>query len=174
MNKSTAIQCLRTWDKRGKYVFSTHALQKCFAEDKPKAFRAGLERLVKDQLLLRACRGVYVNPHAISSDGYAIEHIAKALRPGEYNYVSLESILSEYGVISQIPMDRLTVMTTGRKGIYKTVFGGEFLKCWRSETHAGHYPYDPTQAIYLSFDENVNPIFRNNIYQLLGGGNLYL
>ena len=123
MNKSTAIQCLRTWDKRGKYVFSTHALQKCFTEDKPKAFRAGLERLVKDRLLVRACRGVYVNPHAISSDGYAIEHIAKALRPGEYNYVSLESMLSEYGVISQIPMDRLTVMTTGRKGVYKTVFG---------------------------------------------------
>ncbi len=33
---------------------------------------------------------------------------------GEYNYVSLESMLSEYGLISQIPIDRLTVMTTGR------------------------------------------------------------
>jgi len=31
--------------------------------------------------------------------------------------------LSEYGVISQIPLDRLTVMTTGRKGIYKTIYG---------------------------------------------------
>lgn len=56
-------------------------------------------------------------------DSYTIEHIAKALRPGEYNYVSLESILSEYGAISQIPLDRITIMTTGRKGVYKTPYG---------------------------------------------------
>lgn len=123
MNKTVAIQRLRTWDRRGKYVFSTHALQKMFVEDPPKTFRAGLARLVKDQLLIRAYRGVYVNPHALSADGYTVEHIAKALRPGAYNYVSLESILSEYGVISQIPIDRLTVMTTGREGLYKTAFG---------------------------------------------------
>ncbi len=35
----------------------------------------------------------------------------------------LESALSEYGVISQIPIDRLTIMTTGRKGHYKTPYG---------------------------------------------------
>src|SRR5690606_10369240 len=44
-------------------------------------------------------------------------------RYGEYNYISLESMLSEYGAISQIPVDRLTVMTTGRKGVYKTLYG---------------------------------------------------
>jgi len=32
-------------------------------------------------------------------------------------------MLSEYGVISQIPMDRLTVMTTGRAGELKTPYG---------------------------------------------------
>ena len=37
--------------------------------------------------------------------------------------MSLESTLSEYGAISQIPLDRLTIMTTGRKGEYKTPFG---------------------------------------------------
>jgi len=45
------------------------------------------------------------------------------LRRGDYSYVSLESALSEYGAISQIPIDRLTVMTTGRKGEYKTPYG---------------------------------------------------
>lgn len=48
--------------------------------------------------------------------------LAKVLH-GEYNYVSLESALSEYNAISQIPVDRLTVMTTGRKGEYHTAFG---------------------------------------------------
>ena len=45
------------------------------------------------------------------------------MRRGEYSYISLETMLSEYGAISQVPIDRLTVMTTGRKGEYETPFG---------------------------------------------------
>nr|WP_264429573.1 hypothetical protein [Halomonas qaidamensis] len=45
------------------------------------------------------------------------------MRRGEYSYVSLESALSEYGAISQIPVDRLTIMTTGRKGTHCTPYG---------------------------------------------------
>lgn len=123
MNKLEAIEILRIWDKKGKYVFTKHDLQKLFFQDSPASLTASLNRLVKDKLLIRACSGVYVNPNAISFDGYTLEHIAIALRKGEYNYLSLESALSEYGIISQILMDRITVMTTGRKGTYKTVFG---------------------------------------------------
>lgn len=123
MNKTEAFKVLRELDKIGKYVFTKHELAKFFPEDNAKTFTEGLNRLVKAGLLRRACRGIYVNPHAQSFDSFVIERIAKALRRGEYNYVSLESILSEYGVISQIPIDRLTVMTTGRKGIYKTPYG---------------------------------------------------
>jgi len=123
MNKLHAIQVLRLWDQKGKYVFTKHNLSKLFPDDNPKTFTEGLRRLVNAGILTRTCRGIYINPHAQSSHSYIIEDIAKALRPGEYNYVSLESMLSEYGVISQIPLDRLTVMTTGRKGLYKTPFG---------------------------------------------------
>ncbi len=78
---------------------------------------------------------MYVNPHALSQDSYTIEHIARALRRGEFNYVSLESMLTEYGAISQILLDRLTVMTTGRKGVYKTPYGTiEFTHTERSAT----------------------------------------
>ncbi len=123
MKKLQAIKTLRVWDKAGKYVFTKHQLCKLFPQDLPKAFNEGLKRLVKDNILVRACRGIYINPQATSLDSYTIEHIAKALRPGEYNYVSLESILSEYGAISQIPLDRITVVTTGRKGVYQTPYG---------------------------------------------------
>ena len=64
---------------------------------------------------------VYALSRHIGSD--TLEQVAKTIRRGEYNYVSLESALSEYGIIPQIPVDRLTVMTTGRKGEYKTPFG---------------------------------------------------
>lgn len=124
MTKIELIQTLRDWDQQyHRYVFTYTDLRKLFPQDKPKAFMEGLRRLVKAGLLVRACRGVYVNPYALSKDSYTIEHIARALRRGEFNYVSLESMLTEYGVISQILLDRLTIMTTGREGIYHTPFG---------------------------------------------------
>lgn len=123
MNRSMALKKFTEWDKQGRYVFTLADLNKIFAEDSPKTLQAGLNRLVKDGLLARPVRGIYVFNFAHSQDSYTIEHIARALRRGEYNYVSLESALSEYGIISQIPIDRLTVMTTGRKGTYATPFG---------------------------------------------------
>jgi predicted transcriptional regulator of viral defense system len=123
MDRNQALKRLADWDRQGRYVFTRRQLSKLFPDDSPKAFAAGLNRLVRTGQLVRACRGVYVNPHAHSFDSRTIERIAQALRPGAYSYISLESLLSESGAISQIPLDRLTVMTTGRKGVYKTPYG---------------------------------------------------
>jgi predicted transcriptional regulator of viral defense system len=123
MNRQQAIRVLSDWDRRGHYVFSLHDLAKLFPLDKPKTLKEGVNRLVRDGLLKRACRGVYIYLYAHSMDSHTVEQIAKTLRRGEYNYVSLESALSEYGAISQMPIDRLTVMTTGRKGTYQTPYG---------------------------------------------------
>jgi hypothetical protein len=123
VKQKSAVETLGLWDRRGQHVFTRRQLTRLFPDDGPKAFAAGIARLVRAGLLARACRGVYVNPHAHSLDSRVIERIAQALRPGAYNYVSLESLLSEAGAISQIPLDRLTVMTTGRKGTYRTPYG---------------------------------------------------
>jgi len=79
--------------------------------------------MVGDGLLQRVARGLYVNPAASSKNRWIGEEIAKALRPGQLSYLSLESILSEYGVISQIPVSRMTVMTTGASGLIETPYG---------------------------------------------------
>jgi len=123
MNREQAVKILREQDRKGKYVFSNHDLHKLFPEDSFKTFNEGLKRLVKSGGVKRACRDVYVNEEAKQFDSYTIERIAKTLRRGEYSYISLESILSEHGVISQIPIDRITIMTTGRKGTYNTAYG---------------------------------------------------
>lgn len=123
MDRNRATEVLRHWDRLGRHVFTRKQLAKLFPDDNPRTFSEGLNRLVHSGLLVRACRGVYVNPHAHSLDSRVIERIAQALRPGTYSYVSLESLLSESGAISQIPLDRLTVMTTGRKGVYSTPYG---------------------------------------------------
>lgn len=123
MNKMHAIQVLSDFDRQGRFVFTKHDFAKLFPNEAMKTLEESLCRLVKAGILVRASRGVYVNEKAQSRDSYLIEHIAKALRRGEYNYISLESILSEYGLISQVPMSHLTVMTTGRRGTYKTPYG---------------------------------------------------
>ncbi|PSJ36608.1 hypothetical protein C7I36_16485 [Zobellella taiwanensis] len=123
MHQSTAIQRLAVLDQQGRYVFTSRDLGKLFPEDGERAFQASLQRLVKHGVLTRATKGIYVFTLSRHKGLHTLELIAKAMRRGEYNYVSLESALSEYGVISQIPIDRLTVMSTGRKGEYKTPFG---------------------------------------------------
>ncbi len=124
MKRMDLLYRLSPLERKGIFVYSRRELEKLFPEDDEKAMEKGLQRMCKDGLLVRAARGVYVfGPAATRHRGWMIEHVAQALRPGEFNYVSLESILSEYGVISQIPMDRLTVMTTGAKGTHQTPFG---------------------------------------------------
>ncbi len=47
----------------------------------------------------------------------------KKLRGGVLNYISLESQLSYTGDISQVLIDRLTVVTKGRSGTFSTPYG---------------------------------------------------
>lgn len=134
MNKSTALDRMSEWDRQGKYVFLTKDLATIFHEDSSKTLKEGLARLTKSGIFERVCKGVYLFAYTQHKDGFLIETIAKTLRRGFYNYISLESVLSEYGVISQILMDRLTVMTTGRKGEYITPYGViEFTHTHRDE-----------------------------------------
>ena len=51
---------------------------------------------------------------ADSANTYKLESVAVALRGGKYSYISLETALSEYGIINQMMLGHLTVMTTGR------------------------------------------------------------
>ena len=75
-----------------------------------------------------------------------------------------ENLIAEYEAMKTTNYNSYRVNVLGEWG--KVVFGGEFLKSWRSEIHTGAHPYDPTQAIYLSFDENVNPYFPCGFFQV--------
>lgn len=118
------VNSLNRMEQKGVRVFLKHDIEKLFPDESPKALEKSLQRCVKDQVLIRACKGVYVNNAAVlRKPGRVIEEIASALRAGDANYVSLESALSEYGAISQIPVSRITVMTTGAGGLVKTPYG---------------------------------------------------
>lgn len=127
------MQQLAALDKKGVYVLTNGDIAKLFPSEQEKTLEKSLQRMVAHQVLTRAAKGIYVNPAATCKSSRIIEDIAKAMRPGCFSYVSLESILSEYGVISQIPIDRITVMTTGASGTYDTPYGTiEFTRTKRS------------------------------------------
>ena len=81
-----------------------------------------MKRLADQGVLIRAARGVYVNPHARSMPGDVRAGLVRFLRPSAVTYVSLESKLSEAGAISQVATT-LTCMTTGSPGRFDTPWG---------------------------------------------------
>ncbi len=125
MKQLTVIKRLTDIDRRtGNFVFTGDDLAKICQEDSVRSFQATLTRMVRARVLERATRNVFVNTLSVNAHrGYTIEYVAKALRREAFSYLSLESALSEYGVINQCPVDRITVMTTGRKGEFKTPYG---------------------------------------------------
>jgi hypothetical protein len=88
----------------------------------PDYLKLMMKRLADQGILIRAARGVYVNPHARSRPSDARRGLLRFLRPREISYVSLESKLSEVGAISQITT-ALTCMTTGSSGRFETPWG---------------------------------------------------
>jgi predicted transcriptional regulator of viral defense system len=76
-----------------------------------------LSRAAKSGLLRRVCRGIYHFPVKDYPAGNLLFHTAARLRAGEFNYLSLETVLSEAGVISQMPMNWITVMSSGRSHV---------------------------------------------------------
>lgn len=76
-----------------------------------------LSRAVKAGVLERICRGIYFYPVRGARRENLLFHAAARLRAGELNYLSLETVLSEEGVISQIPMNWITLMSSGRSHV---------------------------------------------------------
>lgn len=99
------------------YMFSISDFYCLFDKLSKSALTMLLSRAVKNKILVRACKGIYIYPKANYDKGYELYHIASKLRCDEFCYLSLETILSQYGIISQMPIGYISVMTTGRHGI---------------------------------------------------------
>lgn len=83
-------------------------------EQKRRAVDMIEERVAHDAYL-------YLLSHPNGCD--LLGHIAAFLRPGGATYESLESAASQWGFISQIPLGRISCVTTGAEGLVDTRFG---------------------------------------------------
>lgn len=130
MKRNEAINQLREMDaKYSCYVYCKNELAVVLDEQGQELNRT-LSNLVSTKTLVHAARGVYVFAYSSHLGEEALHQVAKRLRSGELVWESLESTLSRWNVISQIPMDRVMFMTTGREGEFRTVYGAiEFTHC---------------------------------------------
>ena len=87
------------------------------------AFIKFLADRVRKGQLRRVVKGLYESALTPPEPETAIYKIIKKLRGGVLNYISLESQLSHTGDISQVVMDRVTVVTKGRSGTFSTPYG---------------------------------------------------
>jgi hypothetical protein len=76
-----------------------------------------LSRAQKAGVLKRVCRGIYLYPRVKFPSGLLLFHTAARLRASGFNYLSLETALSDAGVISQIPITTITLMSSGRSQV---------------------------------------------------------
>ena len=97
------------------YLFSLSDLAPAFGEY--RQLPVLLSRAAKAGLVGRVCRGVYLYPPLGYPGGQLLFHTAAKLRAAEFNYISLETALSDAGVISQVPMNWITLMSSGRSHI---------------------------------------------------------
>jgi len=127
------------------YLFSSSDLAAAVPDLGTSALNALLSRARGNGLIQRICRGLYLNPRADYPVGLVLYHAASRLRAGEFNYISLESALSDAGVISQIPMNWLTLMSSGRNYTFDCgAFGHiEFIHTKKKpDSIASHLTYD--------------------------------
>lgn len=100
------------------YLFALTDLRAAVPDISDTAFRNLLSRAVRGGLLTRACRGLYLHG-ADYPCGLVLFHAAARLRADAFNYLSLETILSEAGVISQLPINWITLMSSSRSSVIR-------------------------------------------------------
>jgi hypothetical protein len=110
-------------------VFATQDLRALLPNLSDSAFKTLLSRAVggehvgqhsgqhSGERLQRVCRGVYAYGSAAASSGLLLFHAAAVLRANGFNYISLETALSAQGLISQVPMNWVSIMSSGRSSI---------------------------------------------------------
>ena len=127
------------------YLFAVSDFRSLLPDLKVNALKTLLSRAQADGLLKRVCRGIYLYDRVNYPRGFVLFHTASRLRAEYFNYISLETALSDEGIISQIPINRITLMSSGRSSVIDcgTLGSIEFVHTKKkSDRLAGRLIYD--------------------------------
>ncbi|MDZ4197866.1 MAG: hypothetical protein U1E27_01120 [Kiritimatiellia bacterium] len=98
-------------------VYALSDLKALLPAHREGAFKSVVTRLEKRGDLVRICRGIYIPPNCGLHGSDLLGRVAARLRAGQFNYLSLETVLSDAGVISQIRVGRIKLMSSGRSSV---------------------------------------------------------
>ena len=96
------------------YLYTPDDLRSLSGNLSAGAYRSVLKRAEGAGILKRVCRGLYLYSKSQHHKGDLLFHAAARLRADCFNYISLETALSDAGIISQIPLQWITIMSSGR------------------------------------------------------------
>ena len=164
MTQMQMLTMLDFLDNNDVWLFDIDFTCSYFRASNRQSIKVALSRFAKIGLIHRVAKDLYANPRAKSKPLYALEHIASRLRHKTTTYLSLESVLSEDGYISQIP-NRLTFISKGRSQVFITPYG--IIEFTYTNTplevlHKDCY-YDSDRGIYIANTQQaISDIYRHN------------
>lgn len=155
MKLRNLLKTLDEMDQKGVWAFTLSSLKILFDDDSENTLKKSLKRHSDDGFIRRVARNLYVNERAVSAPDAKLEALVNYLKPGELNYLSRESRLSQLALISQMPVSRLTVTTTGNSKLFSTVYGEvEFTHTKRkSEELMDRVDCDPDTGLWLANED---------------------
>ena len=124
MTQLELLKALDEWDKSNKWVFRITDFYAIFSEESPQNIRISLIRHTKNGIIDKVYKGIYANPRAFSKKltNDSLAYISNYIRDKGLSYLSLETVLSELGLISQMP-NRMTFVSKGRSQTFFTPYG---------------------------------------------------
>ena len=136
-------------------IFTANDLALLLKTPTGPTFSKFLHGATKAGVLVSICRNLYANPMVPPNGAGILAKIALLLHWNKFIYISLESQLSHLGKISQVLINHLTIMTTGRSGRVKTPYGTiEFSHTRQTfEALQGEVYFDPDIGIFRAHEE---------------------
>lgn len=153
MRSAALSNHLRAIDRAGIWCMPAQSLRLAFPEPEATFYRA-LKIHEKNGLIRQLAHGVWYNPEARSIPEEAACHAVSWLRPLSFNVLSLETVLSECGAISQMP-SALTLVTDGPSHRFDTALGTiEFVHSSALKaTDDDNYHFDERRQLWVASPE---------------------
>jgi len=177
-NKMKSSELLTVLDEHDRdsqvWLYTPAMLRILFPDETTDSLKMSLRRHVKSRMLRKVKKGLYANERARCSPSDKLSALVPYLKPGHINYVSKENRLSELGVISQMPLDHLSVMTSGTSQTFKTCYGTvEFTHTQRPiQIILEHTEYDPNTGLLLADQylamRDINRSSNKSVKELIG------
>lgn len=163
MTRLELLAMLDHFNKNRLWAFNLKQIEMFFNKESKQSIQMSLNRHTRDGLIVRCAKGVYANPRG-KKPFWCLEYLAGVLRNYKTFYLSLETLLSEHSLISQMP-NRLTFISQGRSQTFYTPYG--IIEFTHTSTNHKNFLkdcyFDSNRQIYIANTEKaINDIYRHN------------